>query len=77
MVLRESFALVVIGVAVGAGLAYFAGQYAETLLFGLTSTDPMTITMAVTGLALTGAAASAFPAWRAARVEPTTALRQG
>jgi putative ABC transport system permease protein len=77
MVLRESLALVVIGVVLGAGLAYFAGRYTETLLFGLTATDPLTITLAVAGLALTGAAASAFPAWRAARVEPTTALRQG
>lgn len=77
MVLRESLVLVVIGVVLGAGLAYFAGRYTETLLFGLTSTDPFTLTVAVAGLALTGAAASAFPAWRAARVEPTTALRQG
>lgn len=76
MVLRESLVLVVIGVVLGAGLTYFAGRYAEALLFGLTSTDPFTIAIAVSGLALTGAAASAFPAWRAARVEPTTALRQ-
>lgn len=77
MVLREALVLVVIGVAAGAGLAIMAGRSAETLLFGLTPTDPVTIVSSVAGLALIGALASLVPAWRAARVEPTTALRQG
>jgi predicted permease len=75
MVLRESAVLVLIGVAAGAGLAVLGSRYAESLLFGLTATDPLTLTAAVVGLALTGACASLIPAWRAARVEPTTALR--
>jgi putative ABC transport system permease protein len=75
MVLSESAVLVVIGVAAGAGLAVYATRYAKSLLFGLTPNDPFTIVLAVTGLALIGCAASFLPAWRAARVEPTTALR--
>lgn len=76
MVLRESAALVTIGVAAGAGLAVFLSRYAESQLFGLTANDPVTITLSVTGLVMVGAAASLLPAWRATRVEPTTALRE-
>jgi ABC-type antimicrobial peptide transport system permease subunit len=76
MVLSESAVLVVIGVAAGAGLAVFASRYATSLLFGLTPNDPITIVFAVAGLALIGCASSFLPAWRAARVEPTTALRE-
>ena len=75
MVLSESAVLVVIGVAAGAGLAVFASRYAKSLLFGLTPNDPFTIVLAVTGLALIGCASSFIPAWRAASVAPTTALR--
>lgn len=77
LILREALVLVAIGIAAGTGLAFLAGRSAETLLFGLTPTDPTTLAVSVGGLALIGAVASAFPAWRAARVEPTTALRQG
>jgi len=76
MILRESAVLVTIGVVAGAGLAVFSSRYAESLLFGLTATDPFTIALSVIGLAVIGACASAIPAWRAARVEPTTALRE-
>ena len=76
MVLRESAVLVTTGVAAGAAIAIFSSRYAESLLFGLTPNDPLTIALSVTGLAMVGAAASLIPAWRAARVEPTTALRE-
>ncbi|HUR21380.1 MAG TPA: FtsX-like permease family protein, partial [Vicinamibacterales bacterium] len=75
MVLGESSVLVLIGVAAGACIAVYASRYAKSLLFGLTPNDPITIAFAVAGLALIGCASSFFPAWRAARVEPTTALR--
>ncbi|MEO6223119.1 MAG: ABC transporter permease [Vicinamibacterales bacterium] len=76
MVLGESAVLVTIGVVAGAGLAIFASRYAKSLLFGLTPNDPVTILAAVIGLGVIGCAASFIPAWRAARVEPTTALRE-
>jgi predicted permease len=77
LVLREALVLLAIGVAAGTGLAMLAGRSTETLLFGLSPTDPLTLVASVAGLAAIGALASAVPAWRAARVEPTTALRQG
>jgi ABC-type antimicrobial peptide transport system permease subunit len=74
--LSESAVLVIVGVAAGAGLAIYATRYAKSLLFGLTPNDPITIVLAVAGLALIGCASSFIPAWRAARVAPTTALRE-
>jgi predicted permease len=76
MVLNEAAALVVVGVAAGAGLAVLASRSAESLLFGLTPNDPVTIALAIGALAVIGAAASVIPAWRAVKVEPTTALRE-
>lgn len=75
MVLREALILVVVGVVIGTALAMAVGRYADALLFGLTSSDPLTIGAAMVGLALVAALASLVPAWRASRVEPTTALR--
>lgn len=76
MVLREAIVLLVAGVTTGAALALLAGRSAESLLFGLTATDPTTLAMSVVGLGLIGALASLIPAWRAAQVEPTVALRE-
>ena len=76
MILREAVVLVVIGVGAGAALAVLAGRSAQSLLFEVSPTDPLTIVAAVVGLATVGACASLIPAWRAARVEPTVALRE-
>jgi predicted permease len=75
MVFGESSLLVIVGVIAGAGLAVYASRYAKSLLFGLTPNDPITIAAAVAGLAVIGCASAFIPAWRAARVAPTTALR--
>jgi putative ABC transport system permease protein len=64
------------------GVIYFifAGALALTrflasLLYGVGATDPLTfaaVTALVVGVAIT---ATAFPAWRAARIDPVTSLR--
>jgi putative ABC transport system permease protein len=76
MILGESAVLVVVGVAAGAAITVYATRYAASLLFGLAPNDPVTIVVAVIGLALIACLASSIPAWRAARVDPTTALRE-
>jgi ABC-type lipoprotein release transport system permease subunit len=46
------------------------------LLFGLSPSDPVTLTAAATGLCAVGAIASYVPARRASRLEPTAVLRE-
>ena len=75
MILREAGLLVALGIVGGLLLARAGGQVAATLLFGLEPDDPVTLVVAVVGLATVALAASYAPARRAARIEPNTALR--
>jgi putative ABC transport system permease protein len=45
------------------------------LLFGVTPSDPTTVSIAAGLLAAVAAVASLLPAWRASRVDPMVALR--
>jgi predicted permease len=75
MVLREGMILVAIGLAVGIPLALASGRTLQSLLFGLNSTDPLSLAAVVLLLAVVGAAAGLIPARRAANVDPMVALR--
>jgi len=75
MVLRNGLGLIAAGV--GVGLAASAGltRLISSELWGVSPTDPWTFAAVVTVLAASGFAACLLPAWRAARVDPTRALR--
>ena len=66
---------VVLGVSVGLPAAVVASRWLQSMLFGLTATDPGIIATAVSVLVAAGLVAAWFPARRAARVDPMTALR--
>lgn len=76
MVLRETARLVMIGLALGAGLSLMTTRYAGSLLFGLQPNDPAALAAACALLACTAMLAAWMPARRAARLDPATALRQ-
>jgi predicted permease len=76
MVLREAGLLLVAGLVVGGVLAVLAARTASTLLFGLQPSDPGTLVMSALALAGVAMLASYLPALRAARLEPTEALRE-
>jgi predicted permease len=74
-VLRESWTLVAIGVAIGVPAALTLTRLLSTLLYGVTPADPWVIGTAVATLFVVALAAAAQPAWRAVRVDPLVALR--
>ena len=76
MIVREALVLLSVGVAIGIALSIASGRAVAALLYGLTPSDPTTMTAAVGGLALVSLLASWLPARRASRVPPTVALRE-
>jgi len=75
MIVREAAMLLTAGLLVGVVMSIAAAKFAEALLFGLRPQDPLTLASAVAMLAAVALAASYLPALRAARLEPTMALR--
>jgi predicted permease len=75
LVLSESLRLVLYGVIVGIPGAVALMKAISSMLFGLSPVDPASLAMAAIVLAITGIAASAAPAWRAAHLDPVSALR--
>ena len=63
---------------IGDGRRFVPGFHrtAASLLFNLNPHDPETMAMAAISLAVVAAAASYLPAFRAARIAPTEALRE-
>ena len=76
LVLREAGMLLAVGLVIGTGLAIAVGRTASSMLFGLKPTDPLTIGLSITLLAVVAIVASFLPAMRAARLEPMLALRE-
>jgi len=76
LIAREAGMLVLAGLIVGGVLAVGAASSAQALLFGLQPWDPTTLGLAAAGLGAVAAIASWLPASRAARLDPTTALRE-
>ncbi len=75
LVLRESFALVMLGTVLGAVAAHAASRLVESMLFGLTPGDPLTYGAVAVGLVVVAVLASLIPAHRATQVNPLVALR--
>jgi predicted permease len=75
LVMQHTMLLVVLGAATGLALAVAASHVVESMLFGLTTTDPATIAAAVLLIVGVAALAGYLPARRARRVSPMVALR--
>jgi predicted lysophospholipase L1 biosynthesis ABC-type transport system permease subunit len=75
LVTRQGLLIVSIGLAVGLAGALGASRLVASLLFGVGPTDPTTVAAVTLTIALAAAAACAFPAWRASRLDPNVALR--
>jgi ABC-type antimicrobial peptide transport system permease subunit len=75
LVLREGMVLVAIGLLVGIPLALAATRLLSSFLFGLKSTDPLSLIAVVLLLGMVAAIAGFIPARRASRINPMVALR--
>jgi ABC-type antimicrobial peptide transport system permease subunit len=75
LVLRDSLKLTLIGAALGLVAAIGAGRLAQGLLFATSPSDPLTLAGTALVLIATAALAAFIPALRAARVQPSEALR--
>jgi predicted permease len=75
LVLREAMGLTIVGVVIGLGAAFFASKLATSLLYGLKTTDPLTLAGATLLLLVVATLAGFPPARRASRVDPMVALR--
>ncbi|HLJ45730.1 MAG TPA: ABC transporter permease [Bryobacteraceae bacterium] len=74
-VLRETCTLTLAGIGIGCALTFASGSYIKTLLYGLQSTDPLAISLAIIAMLVVALAAGYLPARRATRIDPLVALR--
>jgi ABC-type antimicrobial peptide transport system permease subunit len=75
LVLLDGMRPVFIGLAIGVAGGAGAGVLIKSILYGTRPLDPLVFATMIASLVLTAAIASAVPAFRACRIEPTQALR--
>jgi predicted permease len=76
LIVRVNVVAVAVGLIVGLALAAAASQVLRSQLYGLSPLDPVAYLAVLGLLALAALAASVFPARRAARTDPVTALHE-
>ncbi|MFL6193378.1 MAG: ABC transporter permease [Thermoanaerobaculia bacterium] len=77
LVLRQGMSLVAIGLALGLLGALALTRLLQSLLFGVSASDPLTFLAVAAGLLAITFAACYLPAHRAAKLDPLVALREG
>ena len=75
LVVGQGMLLVSIGVAIGLVSALILTRFMESMLFGLSATDPLTFAAVSLALAAIAFGATYVPARKATRVDPMVALR--
>ena len=75
MVLRQGLVLTAVGLSIGLLIATALGRFTASVLYGTSGTDLLTFGVVSVVLLGTAAIAILVPAFKAARVEPTRALR--
>lgn len=76
LVLRQGAQPAIAGIVVGLVASLAGARVLQSLLFGVSPYDPVTVVSVTTLLAVVAAAATLMPARRASRIPPAVALRQ-
>jgi ABC-type antimicrobial peptide transport system permease subunit len=76
MIGLQALWMVAIGIAAGLAAAMLTAPLVNALLYGVAPLDPASFAYAAMFVLLVAAAATAFPAMRATRIAPASALRQ-
>jgi putative ABC transport system permease protein len=72
---KSALVMAIVGILVGVGVSVWSGQFLQGLLFGVEPSDLRAYAVAIAALLATAALAALFPALRAARIDPISALR--
>jgi putative ABC transport system permease protein len=75
LVVVEGMTPALIGIVVGLAAALATGRVLQTMVFGVSARDPLTLAAIAAGLALVALVATLVPAYRASRVDPLIVLR--
>jgi len=75
MILRRTLLVLAAGGAIGLGGTLAVGRATNSLLFGMTSTDRLSLTVALSVLACVGLGSALLPAYLATRIRPVDTLR--
>jgi len=75
LIMGQSMRFVAGGVLAGIGAAFAFTRFLSSLLYGVSSTDPLTFVGVILFLFGIAAVASCAPAWRAAQTDPLISLR--
>ena len=76
MVVAQGLRPVAIGLAVGLGLSFVVGRAVSSLLYDVSTYDPLTLVGVVVAIGLVSLVAALGPARRATQLNPVAALRQ-
>ena len=74
-VLRDSATIAALGIVIGAAASLALGQYVRSLLFQVSPSDLLSLSIAACVMLVLAAAAGVLPARRAATIDPSVALR--
>jgi ABC-type antimicrobial peptide transport system permease subunit len=76
LILKQGMSLVMTGVLIGLAAAVLAGRLLSTMLYGVSTTDPISVVGALSILSAVALLACYLPARWATRVDPLAALRE-
>jgi putative ABC transport system permease protein len=74
LVMRHGTVIGLAGTTIGLGIAFLAGQIVASQIYAVRASDPLMLGGAVAIVAVITAVATAIPAWRASRLEPSGVL---